>query len=175
MSTHSGNKLTEEQIEQLIKRLRGVEHIEPIVTIEDSIVNNEKMVTFAEVVNDQSTNKINTCTDETDSKYEKQNKHYTSSDSVKPLFLVDQDMFGSTKPARTHWLTNVEIYKAVGSKVPAECIKGIQHIRDLWRKFLDNIEDRITLIVEGLNLRGRWVPLHTQNPRNPQRIRPDTI
>jgi hypothetical protein len=36
MSTHSGNKLTEEQIEQLIKRLRGVEHIEPIVTIEDS-------------------------------------------------------------------------------------------------------------------------------------------
>jgi hypothetical protein len=27
MSTHSGNKLTEEQIEQLIKRLRGVEHI----------------------------------------------------------------------------------------------------------------------------------------------------
>jgi disulfide oxidoreductase YuzD len=42
MSTRSGNKLTEEQIEQLIKRLRGVEHIEPIVTIEDSNVNNEK-------------------------------------------------------------------------------------------------------------------------------------
>ena len=42
MSTHSGNKLTEEQIEQLIKRLRSVEHIEPIVTIEDSNVNNEK-------------------------------------------------------------------------------------------------------------------------------------
>jgi hypothetical protein len=41
-STHSGNKLIEEQIEQLIKRLRGVEHIEPIVTIEDSNVNNEK-------------------------------------------------------------------------------------------------------------------------------------
>jgi disulfide oxidoreductase YuzD len=47
MSTRSGNKLTEEQIEQLIKRLRGVEHIEPIVTIEDSNVNNEKMATFA--------------------------------------------------------------------------------------------------------------------------------
>ena len=45
-STHSGNKLTEEQIEQLIKRLRGVEHIEPIVTIEDSNVNNEKMATL---------------------------------------------------------------------------------------------------------------------------------
>lgn len=38
--------MTEEQIEQLIKRLRGVEHIEPIVTIEDSNVNNEKMATL---------------------------------------------------------------------------------------------------------------------------------
>ena len=166
MSTHSGNKLTEEQIEQLIKRLRGVEHIEPIVTIEDSNVNNEKMATFAEVVNNQSSNKNNT--DESDSKHGEQNKDYASGDSVKPLFLVDQDVFGSTKPDRTHWLTNVEIYKAVGSKVPAECIKGIQRIRDMWRIYMDNTEDRITLIVEGLNLRGRRVPLHTQNPRNPQ-------
>ena len=62
-SPHSSNKLTEEQIEKLIKRLRGVEHIEPI---EDSNVNNEKMATFAEVVNNQSSNKNNT--DESDSK-----------------------------------------------------------------------------------------------------------
>ena len=40
---------------------------------------------------------------------------------------------------------------------------------------MDNTEDRITLIVEGLNLRGKRVPLHTQNSRNPQRFRPDTI
>ena len=38
MSRHCGNKLTEEQIEQLIKRPRDVEHIEPIVTIKDSNV-----------------------------------------------------------------------------------------------------------------------------------------
>jgi type III secretory pathway lipoprotein EscJ len=86
MSTRSGNKLTEEQIEQLIKRLRGVEHIEPIVTIEDSNVNNEKMATFAEVVNNQSSNKNNT--DESDSKHGEQNKDYASGDSVKPLFFI---------------------------------------------------------------------------------------
>jgi hypothetical protein len=97
--------------------------------------------------------------DESDSKHEEQNKDYASGDSVKPLFLVGKDVFGSTKPDRTHWLTNVEIYKAVGSKVPAECIKGIQRIRDMWRIYMDNTEDRITLIVEGLNLRGRLVPL----------------
>jgi hypothetical protein len=85
MSTHSGNKLTEEQIEQLIKRLRGEQPIERIVTIDDSNVNNEKMATFAEVVNNQNANKNNT--DESDSKQEEQNKDYTSSDSVKPLSL----------------------------------------------------------------------------------------
>ena len=79
-------------------------------------------------------------------------------------------MFGSTNAARTHWLTNIEIYKAIGSNVPAECVKEIQHIRDMWRVYMDNIEDKITLIVEGLNLRGKQVPLHTQNPRNPQRL-----
>jgi hypothetical protein len=79
-------------------------------------------------------------------------------------------VFGSTKPARTHWLTNVEIYKAVGSNVPAECIKEIQRIRDMWMVYMDNIEDIITLILEGLNLRGKLVPLQSQNPRNPQRF-----
>ena len=87
------------------------------------------MVTFAEVVNNQNTNTNNT--DESGSKNEQQNKHYTSSDSVKPLFLVDQDVCGSNKPTRTHWLTNVEIYKPVGSKVSGECIMGIQRIRDM--------------------------------------------
>lgn len=37
---------------------------------------------------------------------------------------------------------------------------------------MENSEDRITLIVKGLNLRGRRVPLHTQNHHT---IRPNTI
>jgi Fe-S oxidoreductase len=44
MSKHSGNTLTEEQIEQLMKRLRGVEHIEPIVTIESTFYNMIKLI-----------------------------------------------------------------------------------------------------------------------------------
>lgn len=55
------------------------------------------------------------------------------SDSENPSFFVGQDMFGSNKTARTRRLTNVEIYNAVGSKVPTECIKGRQCIRDIWR------------------------------------------
>ena len=43
--------------------------------------------------------------------------HYRESDNVKPIFLKDEDVFGSRKPERSLWLTNVEIYKAIGDKV----------------------------------------------------------
>ena len=157
-------KLTEKQIKQLIQILGGVE---PIVKLEAQTM---KIWTFTEVVKDQTSNKINT--DESDRTHDKQNKHYTSSDSMKLQTLVDQYVFAFNKPARTQRLFNVDIYKAVGSKVPFECIKGIQRIRDTWRIFMNDSEDRITLIVEVLNMRGMWVPLHAHNS---QRIQPDTI
>jgi hypothetical protein len=94
---------------------------------------------------------------------------------VKPIFLIDQDAHGSVKPPRTQWLTNVEIYMAIGSKVPSECIKGIQRRREMWRIYMDNEGDRLSLLVQGINLRGRQVPLHSQNPHNPSRLQPDTI
>ena len=61
---------------------------------------------------------------------------------------------------------------AIGSKVSAECIKGIKRIREMWRIYMDNKGDRLSLIVQGTNLRGRQVPLHSQNP---SRLQPDTI
>jgi hypothetical protein len=46
-------------------------------------------------------------------------KSNSSSEKVKPIFLKDEDVFGSSmKPARSLWLTNVEIYKAIGVRVP---------------------------------------------------------
>jgi hypothetical protein len=83
-----------------------------------------KIWTFTGVVKDQTSKKINT--EESDRTHDIQNKHYTSSDSMKLQILVDQYVFAFNKPARTQRLFNVDIYKAIGSKVPFECIKGIQ-------------------------------------------------
>ena len=38
---------------------------------------------------------------------------------------------------------------------------------------MDNEEDRQSLLVQGINLRGRQIPLHLQNPLNPSRYQPD--
>ncbi|CAG2234765.1 unnamed protein product [Mytilus edulis] len=97
------------------------------------------------------------------------------SDLVKPIFLKDQDVHGSEKPPRAQWLTNVEIFKSISAKVPKQCIKGIQRIREMWRIYMDNEGDRLSLLVQGLNLRGRQVPLHSQNPHNPSTLQKDTI
>jgi hypothetical protein len=53
--------------------------------------------------------------------------------------------------------------------------EGIQRIRDMWGIYMDNEEDRLSLLVQGLVLRGRQIPLHSQNPYNPGRTQPDTI
>jgi hypothetical protein len=49
------------------------------------------------------------------------------------------------------------------NKVQAQCIKGIQRVREMWKIYMDNEEDRQSLLVQGINLRGRQIPLHLQN------------
>jgi hypothetical protein len=61
------------------------------------------------------------------------------------------------------------------SKGTLTVYKGYTAIRDMWRIYMDNEEDRLSLLVQGLVLRGRQIPLHSQNPYNPGRTQPDTI
>lgn len=173
----SSTEVNQELIKMLIQQMRGMEHIEPIVTIEDNTSKNEKMAPIVNNVNNEpkpSYADILTGDSGTNNPNHSDNQS-RSSESVKPIFLKDEDLFGSVKPEKSQWLTNVEIYKAIGMKVHPECIKGIQRVREMWRIYMDNEEDRLTLVTQGLSLRGRQITLHTQNPRNPQRFRPDTV
>jgi hypothetical protein len=95
--------------------------------------------------------------------------------TVKPIFLqLDQDIVGSVKLTKPMWVTHVEIYKTICAIVDPAAIKGIQRVRSMWRIYMDNEIDRLTLITSGVTMRGRHVGFHTQNPRNPARQRPDT-
>jgi hypothetical protein len=168
-SQYLNGQLSDAQIEQLIQSLRGIKPVENDILDEEKSVNKEKMASYAEILKDDGKEHENTNTNTN-------TKSNSSSEKVKPVFLKDEDVFGSSmKPARSLWLTNVEIYKAIGVRVPSQCIKGIQRIRDMWRIYMDNEADRLSLLVQGLVLRGRQIPLHSQNPYNPGRTQPDTI
>ena len=150
-SQYLNGQLSDAQIEQLIQSLRGIKPVENDILDAEKTVNKEKMASYAEILKDDGKENENTNTN------------------------INTKSNSSMKPARSLWLTNVEIYKAIGVRVPSQCIKGIQRIRDMWRIYMDNEEDRLSLLVQGLVLRGRQIPLHSQNPYNPGRTQPDTI
>ena len=49
------------------------------------------------------------------------------------------------------------IYKAIGMKVHAKCMKGTQRVREIWRMYIDNEEDRLTLVTQDITLRDRQI------------------
>ena len=67
--------------------------------------------------------------------------------TVKPIFLQDQDIFGSVKVTKPMWVTHVEIYKTMCAVVDPAAITGIQRVRSMWRIYMDNEIDRLTLII----------------------------
>ncbi|KAK3082395.1 hypothetical protein FSP39_015768 [Pinctada imbricata] len=86
-------------------------------------------------------------------------------DSVKPVFIVETDLFGDVKPSKDQYLTHTELYKSINEQVPASHLKGLQRVRGLWRIYLDNASDRDSLITLGLNIRGKMILVHSMNPR----------
>ncbi|VDI54006.1 Hypothetical predicted protein [Mytilus galloprovincialis] len=85
------------------------------------------------------------------------------------FFYPEMDISNQNKTNMASYsevLSNTNQNKAVG----ADNVTGIQRIPDMWRIYMDNEEDKLSLLVTGMNLRGRKVSLHSQNPRNPGRI-----
>ena len=102
------------------------------------------------------------------------NDEIDNSNTFKPIFLQDQDIFGSVKVTKPMWVTHVEIYKTMCVVVDPAAIKGIQRVRSMWRIYMDNEIDRLTLITSCVTMRGRHIVFYTQNTRNPARKRSDT-
>ena len=80
------------------------------------------------------------------------------------VFLQESALYGTRTPTEKEWLTHIEMYKAIGRKIDATHLKGLQRIRGLWRIYLDNIQDKVTLLTHGVPLRNKVVPVLSTNP-----------
>ncbi|CAC5419778.1 unnamed protein product [Mytilus coruscus] len=133
-------ELNQEQIQQLIQSLVCMKSPEIEGQVETHDVNNVNKGNMASYSN-ALTGKNSQTDDDNDKNNDKNNSYNhisqdqinspinspinsQSSDRVKPFFLLDEDVHGKAKPARSLWLTNAEIYKAISPKVHAGCIKG---------------------------------------------------
>lgn len=90
-----------------------------------------------------------------------------STKGVPLLFFKESELFGSRKPTKSEWLLHEELFNAIGKNIDSSHITRLQRVRGMWRIYLDNIEDKVTLMNEGVPLRGK--SLHVLNT-NPDRL-----
>ena len=101
--------------------------------------------------------------------YEEYDEEY----GVKPIFILESDIFGSYKPKPQEFITHNEIYKAIDEQVSASHLKGIQRVRGLWRIYPDNEDDKNALVTNGLTIRNMLIQFYTRNPKVAAREKPD--
>ena len=68
---------------------------------------------------------------------------------VKPVFIIEKDIFGNMKPDPKDFLTHTELYKVIGERIDASHLQGLQRVRGLWRIYPDSEDDRNILLTEG--------------------------
>jgi len=83
------------------------------------------------------------------------------------VFMRETSLFGERRPDRSEWLQHVELYEAIGRRIETSHIRGLQRVRGMWRIYLDNVDDKVILMSEGIPLRGKTVPVLNTNPDRP--------
>ena len=80
------------------------------------------------------------------------------------VFLRERDIFGSRKPDKNEWLTHVELYKSISKIIDCSHITGLQRVGGMWRIYIDNLDDKVQLMAEGVQIRGNKIQLLNTNP-----------
>ncbi|CAC5371371.1 unnamed protein product [Mytilus coruscus] len=115
-------QMSKDRFKRLLEDMQGMqeEWLDPEVDISNQ--NKTNMASYSEVLSNTNTNTNQNKTVGADNVT---GESSDPSDYIKPIFLTDTDVFGSVKPPRPLWLTNIEIYNAIDTKIPAERIKVV--------------------------------------------------
>lgn len=83
------------------------------------------------------------------------------------VFLRESSLFGDRKPNKPEWVTHTELYMALSDRIESSHITGLQRVRGLWRIYVDNLDDKVKLMAEGVHLRGKAISVLNTNPQRP--------
>ncbi|CAC5426606.1 unnamed protein product [Mytilus coruscus] len=73
-------------------------------------------------------------------------------------FKTGQNISDSTDNVNNMAPTYETVTAGMGMSIKTEHIKGIQRIGKMWRLYLDTEEDKLKLLGEGIDLRGKTIP-----------------
>ena len=80
------------------------------------------------------------------------------------VFLRESSFFAERKPYYTEFFKHEEMFHGISRSVDPSHITGLQRVNGLWRIYIDNLQDKATLITEGVSIRGRALPILQTNP-----------
>ena len=81
------------------------------------------------------------------------------------IFLKETSLFGDRKPTKPEWVTHSELYMALSDRIKSSHITGLQRVGGLWRIYVDNLQDKVKLMAEGVNLRVKTLTVLNTNPQ----------
>ena len=74
-------------------------------------------------------------------------------------------LFGDRLPSKQEWLSHVELFTAISKRIDSSHITGLQRVSGLWRIYIDNLQDKVSLMEQGVPLRGKIIiPVLNTNP-----------
>ena len=91
-------------------------------------------------------------------------RHDGRENGIPLVFMREVELFGTRKPDRSEWISHSELYKAISLRINPPHIKGLQRIGAMWRIYIDNLEDKVKLLAEGVPLRGKTIRVLNTNP-----------
>ena len=74
-------------------------------------------------------------------------------------------LFGDRLPSKQEWLSHVELFTAISKRIDSSHITGLQRVSGLWRIYIDNLQDEVSLMEQGVPLRGKIIPVLNTNPQ----------
>ncbi|CAG2201265.1 unnamed protein product [Mytilus edulis] len=96
--------------------------------------------------------------------------------SVKPVFILESDIFGNSKPDKNNYLTHTELFRCIDLTIPANHLNGLQRvIGSVWRIYPDNEKDRDTLVVNSITIRKKRIEVYPRNPKYVEKEHPTTV
>ena len=84
---------------------------------------------------------------------------------VKPVFILERDILGGTKPQPKDFLNHTKLYKAIDQTVLASHLKWLLRVNGLWRIYPGDQDARDTLLTQGITLRKRLISVYARNPK----------
>ncbi|CAG2200973.1 unnamed protein product [Mytilus edulis] len=96
--------------------------------------------------------------------------------NVKPVFILESDIFGSSKPDKNNYLTHTELFKCIDLTIPANHLNGLPRvIGGVWRIYPDSEEDRQSLVVSSITVRKKRIEVYPRNPKYVEKESPTTV